>query len=281
MWGEGNFTMILDLTSLALFAGGIIGPIKATLMWAVFRLTGMQYRAITRVAATSILAFLFIALIWRQFDFDDGFLRGSLIWTLSVGIPVAMLAGSRVKPWEIFTFGSIATGNGDERSGSGSILATLGTLPLRFLSIATTAIFLLYGVPQIAKAHDLDEALAITIYLSIVVFYPSFSAYLTFRSPRKKVLFVIGVLINVPMILLDIIGFRDYLKHSYSKDPLIAAVICSSFIIAWGIFLVARLTTKTNQLSLGIVSKPSMGRPDNLDHQCLGSRFAEWQQRVA
>jgi hypothetical protein len=280
MWGEGNFTMTIDLTSLALFAGGIIGPIKGTVMWLVFRLTGIQYRAITRVTATSILAFLFIAVLGRQSDFDNGFLRGSLIWTLSLGLPVAMLVGSRVKPWEIFTFGSIAA-NGDQRSGSRSILRTLGTLPLRFLSIATTALFLLYAVPLIAKAHDLDEALAMTMYLNIVVFYPSFTAYLTFRSPRKKVLVVIGVLINVPIILLDIIGIRDYLKHAYSNDPFIAALICSSFIVTWTIFLIARLTTKTNQVSLSSVSEPPVERLGNLDHQCLGSRFSEWQQRVA
>ena len=140
---ENIYLMTLDLAALAVFTGGIVGIIKATLMWGLVHLTGIQYRAITRVTVTCILTFLGVAVAGRQINFDNGLLRDCLIWALSVGMPVALLVGSRVKPWQLFTFGSVATGEVDQRSGSRSILATLGTLPLRLLSIAAPALLAL------------------------------------------------------------------------------------------------------------------------------------------
>jgi hypothetical protein len=280
-WKEDSFVMTLDLTSLAVFTGGIVGMIKATLMRGLVLLTGIQYRAITRVTATSILTCLCIAVADRQLNFDDKFLRGWLIWALAVGIPVALLVGSRVKPWQIFTFGSIAAGEVDHRSGSRSILATLGTLPLRFLSITASVLLLLYLTSEFARVRNINEVLLVILFLSVVGFYPISSAYLTFRSPRKIVLFVIGVVINFPIALVWLIALAEYLQES-SEKVFIYVAISSSFILAWVIFLIARLGAKLSPApSLSISSNKSIAAARNLDHQCLGSRFAEWQQRVA
>jgi|GEM_PF-2305386 len=281
-WGEDKFLMTLDLTSLAVFTGGSIGMIKATLMWGVVRLTGIQYRAVTRVAATTILAFVSIAVIGRQVDFDGGFLRGCLIWTLSVGISVALLVGSRVKPWKLFTFGSIAAGDVDQRSRLRKIVATLGTLPLRFGSIVAIALLLLYAA-EFTRETTIDNVLAISFYLSVALFYPLFSAYVSFRSPRKIVLFGLGVVINIPMILLTVLGFRAYLERpQYGEQAFLFAMIFSSFLGAWVIFLIARLGAKLSPASsLSITSNKSIAAAPNLDHQCLGSRFSEWQHHAA
>ena len=281
-WKEDSFVMTLDLASLALFTGGIVGMIKATLMRGLVLLTGIQYRASTRVTATIILAFLSFVVAGRQANFEDTFLRGCLIWALAVGIPVALLVGSRVKPWELFTFGSMAAGEVDQRSGSRSVLATLGTLPLRFLSITASALLALYGASKFTAVHNLDEVLLVTLFLSTVGFYPLFSAYISFRSPRKIVLFVLGVVINFPITLLGLLAFREYLKGRPSTEPFMFTVLFGSFILAWVIFLIARLSAKLSPApSLSISSNKSIAAAPNMGHECLGSRFAEWQQRVA
>jgi len=280
-WRKTDFVRTLELTNLTVFTGAIIGVIKATLMWAVVRLTGIQYRAFTRVAATSILASLIIAVLGRQFDFDENFLPGCLIWSLSVGIPVALLVGSRVKPWEVFTFGSIAGATVNKQSPASNILRTLLTLPLRFMSIGAIALLLLYATPKI-EVYDIDRILLVTLFLTVLLFYPLFSAYLTFRSPGKIALFVLGLVSNFPVILLSVACYRDYLRNPRSGEPLFNLLVCSSFIVAWTIFLVARLSAKTNPApSLNIVDRKSIAYAKNLDHECLGSRFTEWQQRVA
>ena len=281
-WKENNFLMTVDLTSLAVFTGGIVGMIKATLMRGLVLLTGIKYRAITRVATTSILTCLCVAVAGRQLNFEEKFLRGWLIWSFAVGIPVALLVGSRVKPWEIFTFGSIAAGEVDHRSGSRSILATLGTLPLRFLSITATVLLILYLPPEFARSSSVGEVFLVILFLGVAGFYPIFSAYLTFRSPRKIILVVIGVVINFPIFLIWLIAFREYLQTSSEKVLSIYVAISSSFLLAWVIFLIARLGAKLSPApSLSISSNKSIAAAPSLDHQCLGSRFAEWQQRVA
>lgn len=168
VWRETDLVRMLWLLNATVLYGAIIGVIKATVMWGVVRLTGIQHRAITRVATTIILACLIVAALGWQFDLDEDFLPGCLVASLSVGIPVALLVGSRLKPWETFTFGSFV------------------------------------GAP----------------------------GSISNRLPA--------------------------------------------------IFLVARLSAKTHPApSLNIVDRKSIEYAKNVDHDCLGSRFADWQERVA
>jgi len=281
-WPDNNFVMTLDRTALAVSTGAIIGIIKATFMFGVVRLTGIKYRAIMRVTTTTILAALFTAVIGRQFNFDEKFLRGCLIWSLSVGIPVALLVGSGVKPWELFTFGSIAAGDVYQRSGSRSIPATLGTLLLRFLSITASAILALHFVSLYTRVDNFNHLMRVTLFLCVAFFYPLFSAYVTFRSPRKIVLLVLALVINFPITLVFAVAVHFYLQADGDESLSIITVVSGSFVIGWAMFLVARLGTKLSPTpSLSIISNKSIAAAPNLDHHCLGSRFVEWQQRVA
>jgi hypothetical protein len=278
---EKSFVMKVELASYGVLAAGILGIITATLMWGVVRLTGIQYGAITRLAATSSVLFLSVAVIGRQFNFDETLLRVWLMRALIMGIPVALLVGSQVKPWELFTFGSIPVGEVERRTGSRSILATLGTLPLRLMSIGAIALMLLHSTTQFATAHDAYQVLGMSLLLSIFCLYPLLGAYVTFRSPRKVDLLLLGIVINVPVILLGLLTYLEFVRYK-SNDSLYFIVICSSFIGAWVIFLIARLGAKLSPVpTLNIFNNKSIVAAPSLDHECLGSRFAEWQQRVA
>lgn len=277
-WHENDYEAVFQLASYAMITGGIVGVIKSTLMWAVYILTKIRLTAATRVSATSILAAIVIAVMGRYLEFDDGFLRGFLVWALSVGIPIALLVGSSIKPWEIFTFGSIAVGDAfDRRSGSRSILRTLGTFPLRFLSIGTLALFLLYLATQATDIHLPGEILGGFLFFVIVGAYPFFSAFVSFRSPRKTVLIACGVILNIPIALIGLFYYGLYDKAYWLGEfPLIISAFCGSFIVAWLIFLVARLSVRINS-ALSISNNKSIADAPSLDHQCLGSRFAAWQ----
>ena len=281
-WKPSDFWSVLNLACTTILISGISGVIKAIFMWGVYRLTDIPLRAAARVAVAWIASSLFVGLL-GFIGFEGKFLSGCSIWLGVVGTPVALLVGSRVKPWALFTFGSIAAGEVDQRSGSRNILATLGTLPLRFISIAAIASLLLYSSTQFTKIHNIDDVLAATLFLSIVGFYPLFSAYMSFRSPRKIVLFVLGVVINFPIMLIFVIFFRVHLTEKTDESVFWIAAISGSFIAAWVIFLIARFGAKLSPVpSLSISSNKSIAAAPNLgDHHCLGSRFAEWQQHAA
>lgn len=283
-WRANDFWPELNLACIAVYTGAIVGVIKSMLMGGAYYLTNIRLTAARRVSATSIGTALLLAIIGRQFEFDEGFLVGCLVWALSVGIPVALLVGSSVKPWELFTFGSIAAGDAfDRRSGSRSILRTLCIFPLRFLSIGTLAMWLLYLVTQASNVHLPGEILGGFLVFVIVGAYPFFSAYVTFRSPRKTVLIACGVILNIPIALIGLFYYGLYDKAYWlGEAPLIISTYCGLFLVAWLIFLVARLSVRINPAPFPELSNnKSIADAPSLDHECLGSRFAAWQHHEA
>jgi hypothetical protein len=259
------------------FLGTIIGVFKSILMWMPYRVLGIQVRAVTRVAIASSLTGL---LSWALGRMDshvsrDDLIRWVLVW-LMCGLPTAILVGSSIKPWDLFTYGSIA---GQRRR---SVLGTLGTLPLRFLSLLTLAAATLYFARQV---HTEIPSLKLTLVFCGLASFLLFSAYLTFRSPQKWILCAAALIANLPVVA---IGYWAFVKHLewYGTNPIAfyISALCASFVTAWAIFLVARLTVpiSKNGIPLNILSNIALTQVDAGDHHhCLGSRFVEWQERVA
>lgn len=243
-----------------------LGVVKSTIMWGAYRLTKIQTRAVTRVVLTSLCTGLFA--------FASGFYLGGarkndlIEWVSTLvagGLPTAILVGSSIKPWELFTFGSIATRVG--RSGSRNVLATLATLPLRFISLAGMAFWIGYVVYERRQNNWSSNTLLLSL---IPLAYLFFSAYLTFRSPQKIVLLVIALLANIP---LGIIVFSRYVNNPaaywLSDAPPYTGAICMAFLTAWMVCLTGRLSVPIDRVALPV------------GHHCLGSRFIEWQEHHA
>lgn len=277
-----DLSLAIEIAPWFLLAGSILGSIKATVMWGFFRLIGRPLSAFARVAISSIVSTLIVAFPGLYFDFSEDQLTGLLVLALSLGTPVALMVGSSVKPWQLFTFGSIAAGEVDHRTGSRSIFGTIGSLPLRFLGIGMTAYLLLRLVCEMQPVNTVPKVVKTILLFAVWGVYPAFSAYVTFRSPRKIVLVAIAVIINSPVALMGLFFYSINSKAYWLGDtPLIISMICGSFVVAWLIFLVARLSVRISpDVSLSIITNKSIAAAPNLDHECLGSRFAAWE-RVA
>ena len=269
----------MPLTALYMMMGAVVGAVKATLIWGAYRITGFQIRVLARVVFMTIC----IALISGFIYYKAG-ITNNVDFAIGVGIawfavlPVALLVGSRVKPWELFTFGSMATSNG-ARMGSRSVLATLGTLPLRLLSIYASVVWILtfLCVRYVQSTVIGDDRL-----FTVPLFYLLVSTYLTFRSPRKLVLLAIGILLNVPTAFLFYSSYQINFKDEWWGEEIPWLVNMSGeFLVVWVIFLVARmcvgLRTRTVPVRPPVVFYPHK----ESDHHCLGSRFSEWHERVA
>lgn len=259
VWDE--YVRLSDALSLTLFMVywiSILGLIKATIMWAPYRLARVQPHALTRVAIASTATGLFA--LATAYLFGTGRPNDVFAWTLTLllgGLPTAILIGSNVKPWELFTFGSI----GGERPQS--VWRTFATLPLRFLSLGAAAVW----VMMFACERGIDKSdFNVIAGFAVPLIYLLFSAYLTFRSPRKTILLVLGVVLNLPIV------FFAYPNYPYR------AVL---FIAAWIVFLAARLSVRTHPVFITDLSEALLRAHEARSHDCLGSRFVEWRQRVA
>ena len=273
--GVADFNLVALLTPFFMFAGAMLGVFKASIMWGFYRLTGIRMGALARVAVASIGAFALAAFF--NFHFESTDLANWLIITLSPAIPTALFVGSSIKPWELFTFGSIVVDG--ERVGSKSVLATLGTLPLRFVNLIVLAVLILRyscGTPKWEPfvSPELD---GVTFVYPLI--YLAVSAYLTFRSPRKVILPPLGLLLNLYGFYAFVLFFSHTRTH-WTKGWMVSAIFIT-FFIAWVVFLVARLAAPTNQAEPLTILLAAPVRPKVVEHQCLGTRFLEWQKRVA
>ena len=252
----------------------MLGVTKSTLMWAPYRFARFQPRALTRVALTSIATGVFAFVTGRLLYSDEPNNWVPWIATLLLGgLPTAILVGSNVKPWELFTFGSIA----GERIRS--VWGTLGTLPLRLLSIFALALWILY----LACQRETQWSLDLILFFVLPAIYLVISAAVTFRSPRKQILFVIGMCANIPVSIVPFfwhaVGPEALREHEIS---LVIMATCGMFLIAWTIFLVARLTVRTQRkVPLTNLNEVLLKSLRERDHDCLGSRFLEWRERAA
>ena len=255
---------------ISVFAG-ILGVLKSILMWIPYRFAKVQPGAVTRVGLTSIATSIFAVSIALLFNYRDPNKLTAWVNTLLVGgLPTAILVGSNVKPWELFAFGSI-----DEQRLR-SVWGALGTLPLRFLSLLVFALWTLYVVCWISVEKWWANA-AILVFLP-PAFYLLVSAYLTFKSPHKVVLFVIGLVLNLPVGIVVRISY-EVVPYRTFETPLYVFTISTSLLIAWLVFLIARLSVRTSNAPLSILAPDATTRAGEVEHHCLGSRFMGWQER--
>lgn len=285
-WSQDfKFLEAVYMTVCLVILGNIAGVFKSVIMWLPYCLTKIQLRPFTRVGITSIGTGVFALLLALKFGygFESPNDTGAWVLTLMVGgLPTAILVGSSVKPWELFTFGSIAIGDSRSggRAGSKSVLATLATLPLRFLSLIGLALWILAFACKYKPTHGVIEP-AIVFFVPFI--YLFCSAYATFKSPHRVLLLVSCIVLNVPVGVITYYAYRIH-SGSYLFTEAFPYVwgIGSVFLIAWAVFLVARLNVPTQKVigetSLREFLKSSGSQ---LDHHCLGSRFIEWQERQA
>jgi hypothetical protein len=240
---------MLVILPLAMFVGAILGAMKATIIWLVHLMSDLRMGAGMRVALMINTLGVIAILLGRFSELrDDQSFASYLVIALLCALPTALLVGSRVKPWELFTFGSIAVYHKDvqTREGSRSVRATLGILPIRFLSIITLAVWIL--TISCERKFGADVIATASMFV-IPAVYPGFCAYLSFRSPRKWNLLLIAIAINAPQGLISTAAFAND-SGTYWLEPVLfhhLTIVYLAFVTAWAIFLIARLSLRTSQ----------------------------------
>lgn len=252
----------------------MLGVMKSILMWAPYRWKKFQPRAATRIALTSLATAVFAFVTGRLYSNDPNNWVPWMVVLVLGGMPTAMLVGSSVKPWDLFTFGSIAG------KRVRSVWGTLGTLPLRFMSLLALAVWILYLACQLGR----DQwSWRLSLFFVLPAIYLFFSAATTFRSPRKLLVLIIGVCANIPVALVASFPHTIHPEVFGEYDiSLVTMVISGMFLSAWVIFLLARLTVRTQRtLPITDLNEVLLRVHDERDHECLGSRFLAWHKTEA
>jgi len=243
--------------AIPLVIGGFLGAIKAIPFWALNCFLKSSLRVVPRIiiggiGSTSLWVFILIL--------DGG--ASNLTVVISTGVvfllslPTSLLIASRVRVRKFFT--------------------PLGGLPLRLMSTIALLFCVLACASWQLLGVDVQQDIMFR-YFPLVYF--SLSLYLTIKPPNQTVLLIAALSLNAPLgyVLTVSNEFQsDYGWHSGETTAL--RVFCVALLIAWAIFI----PTAKKRLRIDIPpARTAIACECDPDHQCLGSRFAEWQQRAA
>jgi len=245
---EPQYMEMISIIPQTTFVGAIFGAVLATVIWVTHSGSDLRTGAGMRVVLMINIVGV-IALLLGRFSelLSDRHFPTWVTISLVSALPTTLLVGSRVKPWALFTFGSI-TGfrkKVQTRIGSTNVWATLATLPLRFLSITVLVVWIM----KFSCEHKLDADVtsAAGLFLTPIV-YPALSAYVTFRSPRKLTLLMMAIAINLPHGPISTAAFPSSSNISWIDQlPQHVNFICLAFTVAWALFLIARLSVQTGE----------------------------------
>jgi len=245
---EPQYMEMISIIPQTTFVGAIFGAILATVIWITHSgsdlRTGAGMRVVLMINIIGVIALLLGR--FSELVTDRHFPTWVTISLVSA-LPTTLLVGSRVKPWALFTFGSI-TGFRNKvqtKMGSKNVCATFATLPLRFLSLTVLAVWIMKFSCE--RKLDMDPTSAAVLFLTPMV-YPALSAYVTFRSPRKLTLLMLAVGINLPHGLISTAAFANSSNTSWIDQlPQNVNFICLAFTVTWALFLIARLSVQTGE----------------------------------
>jgi hypothetical protein len=272
--------LIVLYNPVVMIIGATFGFLLAVPLWVTYRLTGMRIKTPVRVVVSGIGLSLPVSFLIYKLDgkFEPRTQAIAAGVSFLISFPTALLVGSRVKAWFLFTFWSIAARRleSKKRVRGAAIFAVGGVLPLRLLSGSALVFWILSSARTWpASERDLKQGL---IFGLIPIMYLALSVYLTFRSPRKFVLLAIGLAINIPIIYLSFFEAGLY-PETYPGDTHYVAILTTTiFLYAWAAFIAIRFAADAeNSFPTTAVCAPLHG--DNAPkHHCLGSRFLEWTE---
>ena len=259
---------------------GVFGLIKSIPLGAMYHVMGIRMKAPARIA-TSTIGLTLLGSCLSHPRFDPWVVSIILVWCFLISLPTALLVGSRFRPWEIFTYWRVTFRKHGipETLRSTRILAILGVLPLRLLSLFGLGIWI---VATVASWSIGQKSLTERVLLYVIpITYLAVSAYLTFNSPSKFVLLAIGLVVNLPITYLSLFGHSVF-PESYWKleAPMYLAIAYTGFICAWTAFLTTRFVVAPKDF-LPASARAYFKVNNKHEHDCLGSRFLEWREHAA
>jgi hypothetical protein len=264
--------------------GGVIGVIKAIPFWALNHFLRSPLPPLARVIVGGFVpTSLWLFFLIREGEANKEVVVISSCVVFLLSLPTSLLIGSRVRPERFFTAGSnVFLKNGIyKRLSVTDPSLVLGRLPLRLLSTGALLFYVLAVACWQLLGEDVQQDI---MFRYFPLLYFSLSVYLTFRTPRKTILIILALTLSVPLLLAIYFSTNFCEDYGWGTDEYLTLLIIPTMLLAaWTIFVGTQLSVSLSTGQRAILSdkRPAIdGKPDH-DHQCLGSRFTEWQQRAA
>jgi hypothetical protein len=247
-------------------------------LWCAAAASAHSPRLVGRLIISLPIAYV-IGLIFEAGRYTDR-LPSPIEFAICFGVPTAFFVRSRIRPWKVFTFGTvtISAGRSFSRETSSNVFALLGSLPLRLLNIYLFLLIILVEATLARESYREFEwervwVIAIGIAIFVVGYFIS-GIYLSYRTPRTSVLLALVTLFNIPPIGLAIWLYSK--RHSEVDGPLFlsTAILLTVYLMLWVLCLASRIAAAEliqRQIQLKQLAVLH-------EHHCLGERLDFWQR---
>lgn len=232
-----NFFLLIVLPFFLVF-GSLFGSITAVFVWLPEWIFKRRFRFAARaafgIANTSLLSIASIYLMEVP-DYQAAFLW-SLPWICGLGLAVALVTGSDIKPCRMLVFGA-------GRRGARRHVGNWISIPFGFLLRAASVLGLLEALMAVAvwisdrTGHEIPSAPPEHLpAIALTVLYFAISSYLSVKTPGKFFLLPTAILLNLPLAALIVhpgaIGISGFLVS-----------LGEGFICLWAIYSLGRVIT--------------------------------------
>jgi hypothetical protein len=221
--------------------------------------------------------------LWFESIFSPEPFLSPIEFAICFGTPTSFLVGSKVRPWKVFTFGTVTINEGQRtsRETSSNVFALLGSLPLRVLNIYLLILTILIGATLWREAYrdfkwENNQLIAVAIAIVIICYLIS-GIYLSYRTPRTAVLVALVILFNTPTIAFAILFYSIWIRGIWGPGFLLGAIILTGYVMLWALCLAARIwATRLIRRQIRLEQFAVVN-----EHHCLGERLTFWQQECA
>ena len=248
-----NFLYMVVLP-INLFWFGIVGVAMGGVVWLSGWLLRCGLGILLRATVGIIIPTLFVAAfsLWQE-SIVDWQLSGRLLIAGSfLGLPAALMAGSRFHPLRSIVVGPSGPPSSPDFVGGFSFLSGLLLRAGSLFGLLESLLFLAYLAPPASAGWGISAGRETLVGTFVAILYFTASVFVSFTSPRKSLLQVLAVLVNAPLAIWTV----DPHRYTNAGSEYLGVVVWV-FIALWVLVVVGRM------ISVDDKSKP----------QCRQMRF--------
>jgi hypothetical protein len=257
---------------IVLVVGAQLGLIAGGAVWFTAKYLLHSEHVISRVGimiallvVSGALLFLFVGLMAPEILM---MVPALMMFGALIGMPAALLVGSRLRVASIFAYGVI--GQRATTVIEGKPAASVSSLRLAGMPLRLAAVIGLLGTVFImACCWDGRNADGFVLGFGSVIFYFAATIYFSFSSHHLRILICAGLLLN-GFVAISIVPL---LEHS-GGVPAVLVLLWMGFGLLWAVLVATSPNTPVNS------SEADLVRSVHQLHRCLGERFADWERHV-
>lgn len=246
---QGSNSGLITLLPFVLFVGGVFGLLTGAVILVLEDLIEERLSTIARVIVTCVISILIVsglAAFWNPVNWQ--LLKMTSLPGAILGLPIGLLAGSRLRPWRTLLLGVHDPSGVEAYAASGATslssgISLVGGFALRVVSV--TGLLITPMVLACRSSFQPTDDLMVTVF---ALYYFACTAYITCAVRNRSMIRIVGTALNALLLVLAVL-WDPIAAENGQPGPLMVAFLTLTFL--WVLF--SRKATGLSQPKRGLL----------------------------